>query len=240
MYEGLTLTIECKFFAKNYRLGGLINMAYANRPVTDQTIVQSSTEYHDRVRWGPIISGLVVALATQLILSALGAAIGATTIANSGSPRSDLGDVGRAVGVWAILSLLISLFIGSWVMARACGPMNRSTALLNGAILWATTLALSAWLLTSGVSGAFGLAASSAASVAGAALPQTGVPNVNPSSIPNVTAQDTNNIAGGTAKAGWSFVLGSLLGLVASLIGAAVGTRSPRTTTAYVEPTTTR
>jgi hypothetical protein len=27
---------------------------------------------------------------------------------------------------------------------------------------------------------------------------------------------------------GWSFVLGSLLGLAASLIGASVGTRSPR------------
>ncbi len=217
-------------------------MAYANRPVVDQTIVQPVGDYHDRVRWGPIVSGLFVALASQLILSALGAAIGATSIANSGAPRSNLGDVSQAVGWWAILSLLISLFIGSWVMARACGPMNRSTALLNGAILWATTLALSAWLLTSGVTGAFGLAASSASSIAGGALPQTGIPNVNPANIPspNVTAQDTRNIADGAAKAGWSFVLGSLLGLVSSLIGAAVGTRSPRTAAAYVEPTTTR
>lgn len=213
-------------------------MAYANRPVVDQTLVQPVTDYHDRVRWGPIISGLVVALASQLILSALGAAIGATTIANSGAPRTNLGDVSQAVGWWAILSLLISLFIGSWVMARACGPMNRSTALLNGAILWATTLALSAWLLTSGVSGAFGLAASSAADIAGAALPQTGVPDVNPTTVPSPTAQDTRNIAGGTATAGWSFVLGSLLGLVASLIGAATGARSPRNVTTYVEPMT--
>ncbi len=215
-------------------------MSYANRPMVDQTIVQPVGDYHDRVRWGPIISGLFVALASQLILSALGAAIGATTIANSGAPRTDLGGVSQAVGWWAILSLLISLFIGSWVMARACGPMNRSTALLNGAILWATTLALSAWLLTSGVTGAFGLAASSASNIAGAALPQTGLPNVNPNAIPspNVTAQNTRDIADGGAKAGWAFVLGSLLGLVSSLIGAAVGTRSPRTATAYVEPTT--
>lgn len=213
-------------------------MAYANRPIADQTIVQPVGDYHDRVRWGPIISGLFVALASQLILSALGAAIGATTIANSGAPRTDLGGVSQAVGWWAILSLLISLFLGSWVMARACGPMNRSTALLNGAILWATTLALSAWLLTSGVTGAFGLAASSASNIAGGALPQTGVPSVNPTTIPVPTAQNTRDIADGGAKAGWAFVLGSLLGLVASLIGAAVGTRSPRTATAYVEPTT--
>jgi hypothetical protein len=43
--------------------------------------------------------------------------------------------------------------------------MSRNTALLNGAILWASMLALSAWLLSSGVSGAFGVAASNAGSV---------------------------------------------------------------------------
>ncbi|BAU15451.1 hypothetical protein LEP3755_60090 [Leptolyngbya sp. NIES-3755] len=212
-------------------------MAYTNRPVAEAAVIPVAGDYHDRVRWGPIIAGLTVALVSQLILSALGAAIGATSIANSGAPRSDAGGVASAVGIWATISLLISLFLGSWVMARACGPMNRSTALLNGAILWATTLALSAYLLASGVSGAFGLAVSSAANAAGAALPQTGVPNVDPNAAtPNISAQDARNIAGNTATAGWSFVIGSLLGLAAALAGAAVGTRKPRATTAYVEP----
>jgi len=214
-------------------------MAYANRPVVDATTIQPVADYHDRVRWGPIISGLVVALASQLILTGIGAALGATTIANSGAPRSDLNDVGSAVGIWSIISLLISLFIGSWVMARACGPMNRVTAMLNGAILWATTLALSAYLLATGVSGAFGIIASNAGEVANQVIPGGvgNVPNVVPS--PGVTAQQTRDAAGGAANAGWSFAIGSLLGLVASLIGAAAGARSPRTTTttAYAEPT---
>lgn len=213
-------------------------MAYANRPVTDPTLIQPVAEYHDRVRWGPIIAGLVVALATQLILSGIGAAIGATSIANSGAPRSNLDEVGSAVGIWSIVSLLISLFIGSWVMARACGPMNRGTALLNGAVLWATTLALSAYLLASGVSGAFGVIAANAGEVANQVIPGgvANAPNVVPS--PNgATAQQTRDIAGGAAKTGWSFAIGSLLGLVASLIGSAAGARSPRTTTPYVEPT---
>lgn len=212
-------------------------MAYTNRPITETAVVPAVADYHDRIRWGPIIAGLFVALVSQLILSAFGAAIGLTSIANSGSPRSDLGDVGTAVGIWSIISLLVSLFLASWVMARGCGPMNRNTALLNATILWATTLALSAYLLASGVTGAFGLAVSSAADAAGAAVPQTGVPNVNPNAIPNVSAQDTRNIAGNAATAGWSFVIGSLLGWVASLIGGAVGARSPRTTTtAYADP----
>ena len=204
-------------------------MSYVNRPgdsiLTEPPIVNQVVEYHDRVRWGPIISGLVVALATQLILSALGAAIGSTFLAGSGAPRSNAPGVGTGVGIWSIISLLISLFVGSWVAARACGPMNRSTALLNGAVLWATTLALSSWLLASGVTGAFGIAASNAGEVIGQVQQQGGV-NV-PNNPPNVTATQANNIAGNAAKGLWSFVIGSLLGLAASLAGASAGARKP-------------
>lgn len=204
-------------------------MSYAERPggnyIAETPIVNQVVEYHDRVRWGPIISGLVVALATQLILSALGAAIGSTFLSGSEAPRSNASGVGSAVGIWSIISLLISLFIGSWVAARACGPMNRNTALLNGAILWATTLALSSWLLANGVAGAFGVAASNAGEVLNQVQQQGGV-NV-PNNPPNITAQQANQIAGNTAKGLWSFVVGSLLGLAASLAGASAGARKP-------------
>ncbi|HEY9909164.1 MAG TPA: hypothetical protein V6D18_16340 [Thermosynechococcaceae cyanobacterium] len=209
-------------------------MAYADRPsVVGTSAVQPTTDYHDRVRWGPIIAGLAVALSTQLVLSGIGAAIGASNIAGSGAPRSNADDVGNAVGIWTIISLFISLFIGSWVMARACGPMNRSTALLNGAILWATTLALSAWLLANGVSGAFGVLASNAGEAVNQAQ-QSGT--TLPNQAPNVTAQQTRDIAGNAAKVGWSFALGSLLGLASSLIGAAVGARNYRTVTRDAAP----
>ncbi|GFE70561.1 hypothetical protein [Chroococcus sp. FPU101] len=204
-------------------------MVYANDPegrVVDYPVAPQGMDYHDRVRWGPILAGLVVALSSQLVLSALGAAIGLSSIAGSGSPRSDAGGVGSAVGIWAIISLFISLFIGGWVTARACGTLNKSTALLNGAILWATTLAISAWLLSSGVSGAFGVAASNAGEIINQAQQSGVTPQVN---APNVSAQEARDIAGNAARVGWSFALGSLLGLVASLIGASAGTRRPRT-----------
>jgi hypothetical protein len=202
-------------------------MAYTDRPSNrvDVPPVVEVAEYHDRVRWGPILAGLVVSLSSQLILSSLGAAIGLSGLAGSGAPRSDAGDVGLGVGIWSIVSLLISLFIGGWVTARACGPMNRSTGLLNGAILWATTLAISAWLLASGVTGAFGVLASNAGEIVNQA--QQG--GVNPQTVdPNVTAQQARDAAGNAAKVGWSFVFGSLLGLVAALIGSSAGTRTRR------------
>ncbi|HBB35234.1 MAG TPA: hypothetical protein DDZ80_18855 [Cyanobacteria bacterium UBA8803] len=204
-------------------------MTYVNRSgdnvVTDPPMVNQVVEYHDRVRWGPIFSGLVVAIATQLLLSAFGAAIGSSFLAGSGAPRSNAPGVGTSVGIWSIISLLIALFIGSWVAARASGPMNRNTALLNGAILWATTLALSSWLLASGVSGAFGIAASNAGEV----INQTQQGSVNvPNNPPNITADQARAIADNAAKGLWSFFLGSLLGLAASLAGAAAGARNPR------------
>lgn len=204
-------------------------MAYTNEPVNrvvEPVAAVPVAEYHDLVRWGPIIAGLVTAISSQLVLTALGAAIGLTTLANSGAPISSADNVGSAVGIWSIISLFISLFLGGWVTSRACGPMNKNTALLNGAILWATTLAVSAWLISSGVSGAFGIAASNAGEI----LNQTGAAVPTPGDVapPDVTSQQAQNLAGNSAKVGWSFTLGSLLGLAASMIGSAIGARSPR------------
>ena len=50
-------------------------MSYVNRPIDDippqPGVVTKAVDYHDSVRWGPIISGLVVALATYLVLNAV-------------------------------------------------------------------------------------------------------------------------------------------------------------------------
>ncbi len=166
----------------------------------------------DRIRWGPILGGIFVAIATQLILSALGAAIGLIS-ANSGV----------VTGIWAVVSLLIALFVGSWVTASGCSPMNKKTAMLHGLIFWATTLALSAWLLASGVSGAFGVVASNAGEVLNQAQQPGGVGI--PNQVPNIP---TARVEEAVDTASWYFIIGSLLGLAASLIGASVGAKKPR------------
>jgi hypothetical protein len=197
-----------------------------NVRVTETTVPAPAADYHDLVRWGPIFAGLVVAISTQLVLTGLGAAIGLTTLANVDAPQGTAGDVGTAVGIWSIISLLIALFVGAWLMARACGPMNRNTAMLNGAILWATTLAVSAWLLSAGVTGAFGLAAQGAGVVVNQLPPGT-LPD-GTTTDPNVTPGQIQAYAGNAATVGWTFALGSLLALAAALAGSAVGARTPR------------
>lgn len=209
-------------------------MAYADRPDRpdrqDVGAYQSTApvapvvEYHDRVRWGPIFAGIVVSIAAQLLLSALGAAVGASIGASGANP----GSVGIGVGIWAIISLLISLFIGGLIMGSTCGPMNNRTALINGVILWATTIAISSWLLASGVSGTFGVVAANAGDVLNQVQEPGGVTLPDASDLPNVNAQEAQQYAANAAKAGWSFLIGALLGLAASLIGSTVGARKPR------------
>lgn len=195
--------------------------------------------YGDRSHWGAILSGLMVAISTQLLLSALGAALGFSNIAGSEAPRTESGGVAQAVGVWSVISVFISLFIGGWVTARAAGSINKKTALLNGVILWATTLAISSWLLASGVSGAFGLVADKAGDAVvnqqaqnGGTLPNGGAtipgtaPNASPSPVPSLTAQQTRETAANGARASWGYTFASLLGLAAATIGANVGARN--------------
>ncbi|MEO1375249.1 MAG: hypothetical protein AAFW70_13200 [Cyanobacteria bacterium J06635_10] len=192
--------------------------------VVERAVLNPVVDYHDRVRWGPIFAGIVIAIASQLVLSALGAAIGLT----AGASGTEAGTVGIGVGIWAIISLLISLFLGGWICASSCGPMNKKTALLHGVILWATTLAISSWLLASGVSGTFGVVASNAPEVINQVQQPGGLALPNPNEVPNINNQEARNIAGKSAKLAWSFIFGSLVGMVAAMIGASVGSRKPR------------
>lgn len=189
----------------------------------DESLVHKTiVDYHDRVRWGPIFAGIVVSIASQLLLSALGVAVGLTAGALDTNDRVLI----TGVSIWSIISLLIALFLGSWVTASTCGPMNKKTALLHGLILWATTLAISAWLLASGVWGTFGVVAANTGEILNQVERPGGI-NV-PNQVPNISAAEAQNLAEYSVKAAWTFIFGSLLGLVAALIGATIGARKPK------------
>ncbi|NJM67104.1 MAG: hypothetical protein HC851_16255 [Acaryochloris sp. RU_4_1] len=98
-------------------------MTYTDRSI-ERSSVDEVIEYHDRVRWGPIFAGLVVALSVQLVLSGLAAAIGLTNIADTGVPNSASNSTVAAIGIGSIISLFIALFVGGWITARASGPMS--------------------------------------------------------------------------------------------------------------------
>ncbi len=180
-------------------------------------------EYHDRVRWGPILAGLMIATVSQLMLSALGAVIGLAAVGSA-----DASTAGTLAAVWAIFSLLLSLFLGGWMMARTCGPMRKKSALLNGTILWAAMLALGVWLLTSGISGTVGLAATTAGSAAGAIAQTVDGSDLPDSAAALPDAQAAQQYAANAGRAGLTFLFGSLLSWASTLIGSVVGAKAPQ------------
>lgn len=118
-----------------------------------------------RLSWGAVFAGLVLATALQIVLTTLGGAIGLAAF----DPGSSAKAFGIGTAVWAVLSLLVSLFLGGSTTGRLAGRLSRTDGFLHGALLWALSTLLTIWLVSRGVGAVAGTAFSALGKVAGAA-----------------------------------------------------------------------
>lgn len=105
------------------------------------------------IRWTAILAGLVVGIATHLLLMLFGASIGLAAV--------DVGDeVGNtlpvAAGVWNTVSMVIAAFVGAYVAARSAGMRRWSDGILHGVVSWGLTLLLTAFLATTALGSMMG------------------------------------------------------------------------------------
>jgi hypothetical protein len=127
-----------------------------------------------RVSWGAILSGVVVALAVQILLAMLGAGIGMGVL-DPAQPGDNPAAMSMGIGAaaWWALSGIIASLIGGWVAARLAGNPSRQVGLLHGLAAWATTTLLVLYFLgsTAGaiVGGAFNVAGQALSGVGSAA-----------------------------------------------------------------------
>lgn len=170
--------------------------------------------WYNRISWGAVFAGVLTALATQLVLSALGILVGFGT-ANVTSINA-LRDVSAGVGIWTAISALISLFIGGYVASRIANVMFSSDGLWHGLTVWSLALVGSILLGTLGVTGLLGFIGNVADAFQGI-LPGAVSPQVSP--------QDLETAADVAASSAGYFLLGSLLGLAAALLGGWLGSR---------------
>lgn len=110
-------------------------------------IGENVLEVKNRVQWGPIIAGVLTTLATLLLLSVLGLAIGASAFEPTDADET----LGTAAGIWGALSAVLSLLAGGWVAAKTAAVGGPGSGLLNGFLVGATTLALILGLSSLGV-----------------------------------------------------------------------------------------
>ena len=140
-------------------------------PLLDQptTLIAGGSHVHRRIAWGAIFGGVVLVVAVQLLLSILGAGIGASTVnVNAGSTPA-AASMGIGAGIWWIVSSLIALAFGGYVSAWLAGVELRWDGMLHGLITWGIATLLTIYLLTSAVGGIIGGGFSAFGNVASAA-----------------------------------------------------------------------
>jgi hypothetical protein len=129
----------------------------------------------NKISWGAVLAGVVVALVTQLILNLIGIGIGASTLdPGAGSNENpSASSFGIGAGIWWTLSGIIASLAGGYAAGRLAGKPKESTAAWHGLTAWALTTLVVFYLLTSTmgsiIGGAFNTVTNAAGNVASAA-----------------------------------------------------------------------
>ncbi|WP_420460221.1 hypothetical protein [Neolewinella sp.] len=138
------------------------------RPIRD-TAETYPLEYaaFNRVRWGAIIAGTLIAIAVSFALNLLGVGIGLSTI-NPTTEANPFSGIGTGAIIWYVVANLIALFVGGYVAGRLAGFPKETTAGLHGVLAWALFTLLSLYILNSAVGRVFNIVGSTISTVASA------------------------------------------------------------------------
>lgn len=169
----------------------------------------------DRVRWGPILAGLLSALTSFALFSILGAAIGATTLqANGGPTTANPNHYGTAAGIWGAVSALLAFLIGGYVAAKTAAVGGEGNGWINGVMVFLASLPLIIWLASQGAGNLFG--------ALGTNLNDLRALTTNTYNDPAARQNAIDNAKNGL----WWSLVSLLAGLVAAGLGGLLGHRN--------------
>ncbi|MBA3275648.1 MAG: hypothetical protein H0T72_07630 [Chloroflexia bacterium] len=177
----------------------------------------------NRVQFGPIIAGVLTAIATLLILTVLGLAIGASAL----EPR-DVGDgIGTAAAIWGIVSALIAFFLGGWVAAKTAAVAGAGSGMINGLMVGAAILVIILWLTGSGVSAIVGTIGSNVGDITTLVQEEVGSTDQAQQEAEQVQADVEEQVSQVDPQAAFDTVQdaawGTLAGMILPLVAAGAG-----------------
>ena len=191
-----------------------------------------------RVSWAAILAGTVVALACYLVLTLLFAAIGISL--TEAGVRTNA--VGIGVLIAAILTIVVSMFLGGWIASQMTVGENQQEAGIYGILLWATVTAISMGFVAMGVrAGYFAFVGGSVVAQNNERIPpwedmarSSGVPQqqINDAKAaidPNRVKAEVNDPANreraqdAAVAAAWAALVGTMLSMAAAVGGALAG-----------------
>jgi hypothetical protein len=191
-----------------------------------------------RISWGAIFAGAVLALGLYSLFSILGGAVGLSL-----SERVNPSTLKNTAIGWALLTMLVAVFVGGVVTSQFTVGESKHEAMLYGAIMWALLFGFLAALGAAGVRTGFH-ALAGYANYAETAATQSwdrlardaGVPadqiDIWRQKLPtaptkmNQEAQDPVNQEAARAAATrltWYAFIGTWLSMIAAAVGALVG-----------------
>lgn len=112
-----------------------------------------------RISWGAVLAGLIIAVFIQLALTLLGLAIGMSTVDATGHNTPGTG-LAIGSGIWYGVTMLISLFIGGWVAGRLAKDKHTSESVIHGLLVSGLLFILMFYFLTSAIGNLIGGAGS--------------------------------------------------------------------------------
>ncbi|TWH72189.1 permease [Modestobacter roseus] len=171
---------------------------------TAPVLVSGSSSRRDRVRWGPVWAGLIVAVPTFLLLQVATLAVGWWDVgANDGASNAD----------WLSgVNGLIALFLGGLTAGATALWRGFAEGLLHGILVWALTVVTLVVLTLFGGGALFG-------SLAGVV---TDVASIQQANLPDIAAGQAADVARNSAE--WA-ALGLGLSIAAAAIGGVIGAK---------------
>jgi hypothetical protein len=164
-----------------------------------------------RLSWGPVIAGVLLALAAHVVLGLIGAAIGFA------AEPADSRAVGAGAAVWGLITPLVATALGAWLAVRLAGRDDEAGSNLHGVMVWCIGLIAGAiFLAGTAASGtmALGTAASGNAEtlrrLTGTRRADVSAPVAEARA--DEAAKTAAATAGGAAMAGLCGLLGAFIG----------------------------
>lgn len=110
----------------------------------------------NKVSWGAVLAGVVVALVTQLLINLLGIGLGAATLDPGTGDNPSATSFSIGAGLWWTVSGILASFAGAYAAGRLSGKPKEGTAAWHGLTTWALTTLVIFYLLTSAIGGVLG------------------------------------------------------------------------------------
>ncbi|MGY2129354.1 permease [Blastococcus sp. SYSU DS0617] len=169
------------------------------------TPMRAAPPRQDRVRWGPVWAGLIVAVPTFLLLQL-------ATLALEWWEVGPGGGAGNNADWFSAINGLIALFLGGLTAGASAVWRGFSDGLLHGILVWALSVVSILFLTLFGGGALLG-------SLAGVVNDVTGIEQAD---LPDVAASQATEVA--TDAAAWA-VLGLGLGITAAALGGILGAK---------------